>query len=122
MAVFPTYQYIVDQFRAACNAHLAINEFGEGNEAEYSRIMAFFIIMTIFISIFTYFSGVELSSPGISVVLVFFIVLIASAGGFLMFNSGRDNLSQFVEQYGFSFLFGLIVINYLFAKYRRDNE
>ena len=31
MADFPTYQYIVDQFRAACNAHLAINEFGEGS-------------------------------------------------------------------------------------------
>lgn len=31
MADFPTYSYIVDQFRAACNAHLAINEFGEGS-------------------------------------------------------------------------------------------
>ena len=31
MADFPTYQYIVEQFRAACDAHLAINEFGEGS-------------------------------------------------------------------------------------------
>jgi len=31
MADFPTYQYIVDQFRTACAAHLAINEFGEGS-------------------------------------------------------------------------------------------
>ena len=31
MADFPTYQYIVEQFRTACAEHLAINEFGEGS-------------------------------------------------------------------------------------------
>jgi hypothetical protein len=31
MADFPTYSYIVEQFRTACAAHLAINEFGEGS-------------------------------------------------------------------------------------------
>jgi hypothetical protein len=31
MADFPTYAYIVDQFRTACTEHLAINEFGEGS-------------------------------------------------------------------------------------------
>jgi hypothetical protein len=31
MADFPTYQYIVDQFRTACDEHLSINEFGEGS-------------------------------------------------------------------------------------------
>ena len=31
MADFPTYSYIVEQFRAACASHLAINEFGEGS-------------------------------------------------------------------------------------------
>jgi hypothetical protein len=28
---FPSYQYIVEQFRTACNEHLAINSFGEGS-------------------------------------------------------------------------------------------
>jgi hypothetical protein len=31
MADFPSYSYIVEQFRTACAAHLAINEFGEGS-------------------------------------------------------------------------------------------
>jgi len=31
MADFPSYQYIVEQFRTACNEHLAINSFGEGS-------------------------------------------------------------------------------------------
>ena len=31
MSDFPTYQYIVEQFRTACTEHLAINEFGEGS-------------------------------------------------------------------------------------------
>ena len=30
MSDFPTYQTIVEQFRTACNEHLAINSFGEG--------------------------------------------------------------------------------------------
>jgi hypothetical protein len=31
MSDFPTYQYVVEQFRTACAEHLAINEFGEGS-------------------------------------------------------------------------------------------
>jgi len=31
MSDFPTYSYIVEQFRTACAEHLAINEFGEGS-------------------------------------------------------------------------------------------
>jgi hypothetical protein len=31
MADFPSYQYIVEQFRTACAEHLAINSFGEGS-------------------------------------------------------------------------------------------
>jgi len=31
MADFPTYAYIVEQFRTACAEHLAINSFGEGS-------------------------------------------------------------------------------------------
>jgi len=31
MADFPTYSYIVEQFRTACDEHLAINSFGEGS-------------------------------------------------------------------------------------------
>jgi hypothetical protein len=31
MPDFPNYQYIVEQFRTACDEHLAINEFGEGS-------------------------------------------------------------------------------------------
>lgn len=31
MADFPTYKEVVDEFNAACTAHLAINQFGEGS-------------------------------------------------------------------------------------------
>jgi len=31
MADFVTYQQVVEQFRTACNEHLAINQFGEGS-------------------------------------------------------------------------------------------
>jgi hypothetical protein len=31
MALLPTYQYIVEEFRTACTEHLAIHTFGEGS-------------------------------------------------------------------------------------------
>jgi hypothetical protein len=31
MADFPTYQYIVEEFRTACDEHLSIHTFGEGS-------------------------------------------------------------------------------------------
>ena len=31
MSDFPSYQFIVEQFRTACDEHLAINSFGEGS-------------------------------------------------------------------------------------------
>ncbi len=97
-----------------------LSEFGEGEKAEFSRIVTFFLLTTIIFGLFIYFSGVELTSPGITIFLIWGITLFASAGGFLTFNSGSSNLNSSVEQYGFFFIFTIYMLNYFLTIIRRS--
>ena len=97
-----------------------LSEFGEGNEAEFSRIVTFFLLTTIIFGVFIYFSGVELTSPGMTILLIWGIVLFASAGGFLTFDSGSDNVNTVIEQWGFFFIFTMYFINYFLTIIRRS--
>ncbi len=99
-----------------------IGEFGEGNEAEFSRIVVFFILMTLGLGVLIYFTGIELASPGITIAIIWVIVLFASVGGFLTFESGSSNVNERIEQYGFFFILTLYVINYFLTIIRRANE
>ena len=99
-----------------------LSEFGEGNEAEFSRIVTFFLISTIIFGVFIYFSGVELTSPGVTILLIWGITLFASAGGFLTFTSGSSNVNPVIGQYGFFFIFTIYMINYFLTVIRKANE
>lgn len=110
-----------------------IGEFGEGNEAEFSRYILFFLLLTIFIGVFTYFSSVELSSPGISLLILWIIIILASAGGFLSFDSGSsaigapftvgyENVPTLMEQYGFAFIFTELIIAQALSIGRRTKD
>ena len=99
-----------------------LSEFGEGNEAEFSRIVTFFLITTIIFGVFIYFSGVELTSPGITILLIWGITFFASAGGFLTFDSGSSNVNTIMEQWGFFFIFTIYMLNYFMTVIRRANE
>jgi len=101
---------------------ITLSEFGEGEEAEFSRIITFFLIATIIFGVIIYFSGVELTSPGIAIILIWGIVLFASAGGFLTVDLGSPNVNTFIEQYAFSFLFTITMINYFLTTIRRAEE
>lgn len=95
-------------------------EFGEGNEAEFNRIVLFFLILTILIGVFTYFSGVELSTPGLSIIIIWGICLFASIGNFLTFNSGT--ISTPMRRFGFFFIFTAILIGYGISIARRTGD
>ncbi|GAG57372.1 unnamed protein product, partial [marine sediment metagenome] len=82
----------------------------------------FFLIVTILIGVFTYFSGVEISSPGIMILVIWFIVLVASIGGFLTFDSGSSNVNTVMEQFGFLFIYTLLVVSFFIHTIRRANE
>jgi len=59
-----------------------LDEFGEGGEAEFSRIVWFFLIMTIVIGAATFFTGWETNSDGAAILIVTLIMVIGSLGGF----------------------------------------
>ncbi len=99
-----------------------LSEFGEGNEGDFSRIITFFLLTTILFGVFIYFTGIELTSPGVTVILIWGITLFASAGGFLTFNSGSDNINSVIEQWGFLFIFTIYMVNYFLTVLRRANE
>jgi len=99
-----------------------LSDFGEGNEGEFSRFILFFLITTILLGAFMYFTGVEFASPGMSLGLIWIIVLLASAGNFLTFESGSGNISDFIEQWGFSIFMTFLVVGYFINSWRRANR
>lgn len=97
-----------------------LNEFGEErNTRDFSRLIFFFLISTILISIFFYFSGVEVTNPGITMIVIGLVILLASAGGFLTFDSASDNVSTVMEQWGFAFIMIVFSFGYVFNTIRR---
>lgn len=83
-------------------------EFGDDqNRAEYSRMMFFFIFATIVLGVFIFFTGAELQSPGITILITTSIVWIASIGGLLSFDSGSDNILPVFEKYGLALIWTL---------------
>lgn len=100
----------------------SLSEFGQGNEAEFNRIVFFFLITTILVGVFMFFSGIELTNPGISLVIVWGISLLASIGGFLTFNSGSSNVSTPMQQYGIFFIFTTLLLGYGLSLIRRTGE
>jgi hypothetical protein len=99
-----------------------LSEWGEGNEAEFSRIVFFFLITTICIGLFIYFSGVEISNPGLSGIIIWAIVLFASLGSFLTFDSGSSNIAPALEQYGFFLIYSLLICGYVLGLLRRTGD
>lgn len=99
-----------------------LSEFGEGNKGEFSKFVFLFMLSTILFSFFFYFTGFEVNNPGISILIIWFLVLLTSISGFMTFDSGSDNINSKFEQYGFLIIFSFLTIGYFFNKFRRENE
>ena len=50
--------------------------------------------------VFTYFTEMEISNPGLTLIIIWAIILLASFGGFLAFDSGSSNVNDKIEQFG----------------------
>jgi hypothetical protein len=104
----------------------SLSEFGTGNEAEFNRIVFFFLITTMLIGVFIYFSGIEMSNPGLALIIIWTLVLISSISGFLTYNVGATATTHPVAtifgQYGFFFIFTLFNAGYWLSLLRRTGE
>lgn len=98
-----------------------LNEFGEGNEGEFSRFMFFFIIITILMCVFIYISGIEMANPGISILIVWGIVVFATMGGFLTITMGSSNADSFMAKTSLLWILTFIMIGYVFDTIRRSS-
>lgn len=102
-----------------------IGEFGEDNEGTYSRLMFFFIFMTILMGMLHYFTGIDITTPGISVIIIFGITLLASMAGLLTIELGNDTLGDsafFVGKYSILAIVTLFTINYFLKTLKEDNR
>lgn len=95
-----------------------IGEFGEGKKGEFSRIMTFFIILAILIGMFHFFTGVDITNPGITIIILMGIAYIASIGGFFTVPLNSNALGgTFFNQYGIAFMMTLLVLSYMLKSY-----
>jgi len=99
-----------------------LSEFGEGNIAEYNRIVFFFLIVTIILSVFIFFSGVELTSPGGNLIIIWGIVAMASFGGFLTIDSGVDAITPFFEQFGYFIILTTLLLGFVLNLLRKTMD
>jgi hypothetical protein len=72
--------------------------------------------------VFTFYTGFELQNPGIGILVIWFLVAIASLSGFLTFDSGSDNLGSKLEQYGIFIIYSFFAIGYMFNAWRRASQ
>ena len=63
----------------------------------YSRIVFFFIMLTVIMGAFIFFTGFEMNSPGLASIPLFFIFLFANYGGFISSNLPMRWCSRVVE-------------------------
>lgn len=94
----------------------------DDNRQEFSRIMFFFFITTIILAAFTFTTGLELQNPGVAILLLWFVVFIASVSGFLTFNSGSDNVPDTIEKYGILIIFSLFAVGWFINAWRRNSQ
>jgi len=102
-----------------------ISELGDGVEGEFSRLVLFFLIFTILVGVFTYFSGVEMSNPGVSIILIWGIILFASAGNFFTYNAGTHltgESASFLAQYGLLVAYTILTAGYVLGLLRKTGE
>jgi len=64
-----------------------LNEFGEGTEQEFSRIVFFFFALIIGLGLISFFTGYDFANPGWMIFLLWLILLFASISGWFDFGS-----------------------------------
>lgn len=104
-----------------------LNEFGEGDEQEYSRIVFFFLAVTIILALFTFFTGAELQSPGICFTILFGMILFASMAGWFNFEGlikssflVGSSAEAFLNKYIFVFITGMFWAGFIINSMRKN--
>jgi hypothetical protein len=98
-----------------------MGEFGVGGEGEFSRIVWFFLIMTIVIGAATFFTGWETNSDGAVILFVTVIIIFGSIAGFFnLLDLGFEaTWVTWVEQFTVSLITFFFALGWWFNDLRR---
>ena len=95
-----------------------LNEWGSDDaRQEYSRIVLFFLILSIVMAFISLTTGWDLITAGGSIVFMFFVILFGSYAGFLTISYA--GLNPWMDQYVVAFIMGLFTIGFIFNKLER---
>ena len=83
--------------------------------SSYTTLFIVFFLLFFAIGGLTKFSGMELSSPGITMILVLFIIAVISLTGFLTIDFSPN---AFLNQHGIGLVYGLFTGGYLLGRLR----
>jgi len=103
------------------------NEFGEGVEQEFSKIVFFFLVLTIGLGILTFFSGYDFSNPGFTVPVVYGIILFATLSGWFTFDGlvkpalVGETISDILDKYIYLVMMTFFFGGWLFNMWRKQS-
>jgi len=97
-----------------------MSEFGEdSNQQMFSKFMFFFIVASILIGVFFYFTDANIDNSIYGIIVIFAITLIASVGGFFTIELGGTYPgAAMFEKYAFVIGFAFIAISMMIKQYR----
>jgi len=96
-----------------------LNQFGnDDNRQEYSRIVFFFLMLSIIMGYISYNTGWDFSTAGGSMCFMTFLIIFASYGGFLTISyTGANN---WLDQYVVALITSLITGGYILNGFARE--
>ena len=96
-----------------------LNEFGEDeNRQEYSRIVFFFLMLSIIMGIISYTTGWDFSTAGGSIGFLTFLVWMASYGGFLTLS--YTGINGWMDQHVVAMITTLFALGFILNKFARE--
>lgn len=107
-----------------------LNEFGDGVEQEFSRIVFFFFILTIALGIVTFFTGYDFSNPGFTMILLYGLILFASLSGWFYYDglvstsalAPTSEIRTFLNQYSFLIITSFLFLGWLMNRWGKIAE
>lgn len=96
-----------------------LNEFGnDNNRQEYSRIVFFFLMLSIILGFISYTTGWDFSTSGGSIVFLCFLIILGSYGGFLTLS--YTGVNGWMDKHVVALITSLFTAGYVLNKFAKE--
>jgi hypothetical protein len=92
----------------------------------YTKVVAFFLVLTIIIAFLSFTTGADLTNPGWAVIIIYGAILLGSVAGFFtidIFNvTENDGFNkEWINKYFIAGITGLYTTGFILSRFRREN-